>query len=279
MCKNEMILSSQNAREFFSSLSAILEECRLDISPEGWKVIAVDPANVAMCDLALPASAFASYDYNEPEIETGLDILPIVQIINEIFRGSETGKDKEITFSIDLAPEKYQSDEGNRRQLLVKHGPFTRTILQPVAASIRKKPSAWYVMEHRYTVEGINTRELQRIVDAVHELQDWVRIKIDKHNGSIRVLIEADEGIHTLTAGTFCSWDTIPPTGDDARINIESLPAVQSLYSMDYLCDLVKGISSQKVKLWIGNDQPLIITFPLCSHGTGKYMLAPRVEG
>lgn len=275
---NEMILSSSNAREFFTCLNAILDECRLGISPTGWKVLAVDPANIAICEMLLPASAFVSYNYAESEIETGLDIVSIVHVINEIFRGSETGKDHEISFSIKLAPEKHQDPISPRYQLVIKHGPFTRTILQPSAASIRKKPSKIPACQHKYTIEALSTRELQRIVDAAQELQEWVRLVVDKHNGSIRFLILADEDDHVLKAGTYCLWDTIPPTGDEERINIELLPEVQSLFALEYLCGMIKAIKSQKVTLYIGNDLPLFITFSLCGNGTGMYALAPRVE-
>jgi len=62
-------------RECVEAVLAVVDEARLKIGEEGWKVRAVDPANVALVDLELRREAFHEYESNETVVGISFDKL------------------------------------------------------------------------------------------------------------------------------------------------------------------------------------------------------------
>ena len=66
-------------KELIDVIAAMVTECRMHVSPDGFKTRAVDTANVAMVSLDLSSDAFSSYNATENEI--GVDINKMKNIV------------------------------------------------------------------------------------------------------------------------------------------------------------------------------------------------------
>ena len=62
MGNNKIISDIFDMKETFNIINAVVNECRLHISNDGWKVSTLDPANVASVTIELPKENF--YNYN-----------------------------------------------------------------------------------------------------------------------------------------------------------------------------------------------------------------------
>ena len=58
----EAIVSNDPVDQLVDSVGALVDEFRLHLSEEQIRVVAVDPANVAMADVSLEAAAFESFE-------------------------------------------------------------------------------------------------------------------------------------------------------------------------------------------------------------------------
>jgi hypothetical protein len=98
----KMSLDPLRARQFFNFMGGIVDEFRLHISKQGWKVAAVDPANVAMATIDLPKENFQNWEFKDDdqwtgsidghptgvqieEIAVGIDVIKVKEFIPDIF--------------------------------------------------------------------------------------------------------------------------------------------------------------------------------------------------
>lgn len=77
-------IKKRSLHSFLYGISTIVDECKLDIQPDGIYVREVDPANVCMVDAKLPEQNFeqASYWIKNP-IVVGIDLLKYLQIFTD----------------------------------------------------------------------------------------------------------------------------------------------------------------------------------------------------
>jgi len=81
MSSNKIISDVFDLKEIFNVLNAIVDECRINISEDGWKVSTLDPANVSSVMLDIPDEDFKDYHIDNPfiiELETP-EILKILE--------------------------------------------------------------------------------------------------------------------------------------------------------------------------------------------------------
>ena len=64
-----------------------------------------------------------------------------------------------------------------------------------------------------------------------------------------------------------------------AIISLEVKEEAKSAFNLDYLKDMVKGVSSGDIiKIYLGNDMPVKIEYSLAGVNL-TFLLAPRIEG
>ena len=78
-------------KEAVEVVAAIVTECRLNISANGFTVRAVDTANVAMISLELGAPAFSAYSAGDSQI--GLDIGKMKTVVGMMEKGDSLSLD------------------------------------------------------------------------------------------------------------------------------------------------------------------------------------------
>ena len=279
----KMSLNPDLARQFLNIMGATVDEFRLHISKEGWKVAAVDPANVALVIIDLPKDNFLSYEFEsdnwtsnidghatgvlEENIAVGVDVDKIKEFFGgmheaEIVLDEELHAPVECVFSI--ASGKY-----GRYQLVLKQGMFSRKILLLPETEIRKEPKIPKLgLDYKL---HLNTLEFQRIVKKAAKVSDYLKLGFNREDPSIVI----------FTASTVDSddypWDATKQVHDWQALD-KARNSSSSLFLLDYLCDIAEKIPSENVWLHIGHDYPCILSFIIGQTGTVEYKIAPRIE-
>ncbi len=279
----KMTLDPQIARQFIKIIGAVVDKFRLQISKDGWKVVAVDPAKVAMVFIVLPKDSFQSYEFGsdnwssiidghptgvlEEQIVVGVD----VEEIKKFFGGmkkTEIVLDEEmhalVEFTFSLAP-----DKCGRYQIRLKQGMFSRTMLLLPEKEIRKSPeNITFKLDYKLQ---IGTLDFRRIIEKAAEISDYINLGFRREEESSVIFtastVDGDE-FPWDAAKRISNWEAL---SDKARTNS------RSLFSLDYLLDITETLPD-KVWLHIGQDNPCTLSFGLGQTGSVEYWLAPRIE-
>ena len=260
-------------RECVEAILAVVDEARLKIGEEAWKVRAVDPANVALVDLELSREAFDEYAFSPPspsspsssppsspsspspqeegaeEESVGIEIGVDFGKFNDILRsGWRKG-----TVSIILE---------DKDKLLVQLDALSYTISLLDVSSLRKEPKI-PALEFSTRVV-VDADDFKRTIKAAERIGDHIAMGVEGD----KFYMEA-EGEMEKMRFSLRKDELLHLSGSDCR----------SLFSLEYLAAMAKGISSETLTLFIGTDYPLKMEFEI-AEGFGKviYLLAPRIE-
>ncbi|ADI74006.1 proliferating cell nuclear antigen PcnA [Methanohalobium evestigatum Z-7303] len=232
-------------RDSVEILSVLVDEIRLRTSSDGISVKAVDPANVAMVTFNLDSSAFDDFEADEGEI--GLDLTKISDILGVADKNDKV----------------YMELNENSQNMSINIGSFSYTLSLLDPSTIRSEPK---IPQLELPAEIIlNGTDLRRAVKAAEKISD-------------HMLLGVNDDVFYMEA----EGDTDKVRLDLPRDQLIDLKPddVRSLFSLDYLSDIVKPASkSNEVVLELGQDFPIKINFEI-ANGIGKvgYLLAPRIE-
>lgn len=236
-------------QDALAPVSAIVDECKVDIDDDGLGVRAVDPANVGMVDMDLDASACASFSADEQTL--GIDLDRLEEVIGMA--------DADDMVELDLNEE--------RRTLHIKIGglEFSMGLLDP--DSIRAEPDIPDLdLPATYAIEG---RGLDRAISAAALCSDHLKI-----SG-----VDGD----TLRFAASGDTDDVEVTLNEEILSGQFSAAqspVMSLFSLDYLSDMAAPIGSgQAVSLLLGDEMPVKLKYSLWDGDISVlFMAAPRIE-
>ncbi len=249
-------------RECIEAITAVVDEGKLRITEDGFKLRAVDPANVAMISFDLQSDAFDEFRFaakeaeaggeaeaaaeSQVETEIGMDFVKLLRILG-------IGRREEVELELDEHAQKLFTRMGSLS--------YTISLLDP--SSLRKEPK---VPELEFPVRVIiETEEFRRTIRAAEKIGDHIALGVDEElffmeaegeMDKLRLELRKEQLIY-LTPGT-----------------------LYSLYTLDYIAAMSKGMShAENITLNLGKDYPLQIEFEM-AEGKGKvgYLLAPRIE-
>jgi len=230
-------------RECVDAVLAVVDEARLKIDKEGWKVRAVDPANVALVDLELRKEAFYEYEEYEKEEEK------VVGVPFEKLRDVLRFAAGDVSLSI------------NEKMMLQSSAyAYTLTLLDP--SSLRAEPK---MPELNFSTKVVvDANDFKKVLKAAEKITEQVAIGVQNES----FFVEAESEMETMRYSLHKD-ELIHLSGSDCR----------SLFSLEYLTAMAKGFASDTLTLHISTDHPLKMEFDFAD-GNGKviYMLAPRIE-
>lgn len=238
------VIRSSALRPCVSAMAAIVDEAVFKVNPQGMMSNAVDPANAALLSIDMPETAFIEYDVTEAEF--GIDLNRFVEIIGM------AEKDDEIELGID--------DDTHQMTISMSGLSYTMSLLDP--SSMRKSTQVPELdLPAQITLSG---SAFKRMVKAAGMVGDNMMVGVDGDTP----FMEADgdtEKVH------------LDVTGDDL---IGLKPAdVSTLYSLDYLSDMSKGIgATSEITIDLGRDLPMVLDFSPYPRCDVTYVLAPRIE-
>lgn len=226
-------------------ISTLVDEAKLNVSPDGIGLKAVDPAHVAMVELDVRKAAFESYLADDTQIGIDLDK------IKEVLRLTASGD------IIDM-----EQDE-ERGRLVVRVGNITRrmNMVDTSSMSDPKVPQ----LSLPVSVE-VSVSEIQKGIRAAESVSDHIALTADA------------DGFELSCEG---DTDSVNLRLDKAKlVGLTVSEKARSLFPLDYFSNLVKAIPSDTVvRIDLGNDYPVKIHFDLAEGNTSVgYLLAPRIE-
>lgn len=229
-------------------VSALVDECKIQINGDGVGVTAVDPANVGMVDLQIPATVFESFEAQEHTIGVPLDrFLDILELFA-----------KE-----DDSPLAHIMLDEETRQLRLECGGLNYTLSLTDPDAIRQEPE---IPDLDLTAEiKFPGHAFSRAINACDMVAEHLHLGTTSDN---EFYVKAKGDTDSVDVGMEAD-DVLSFEGDEA----------DSLFSVDYLRDMEAPIPGDiPVTLGIGSDFPALINFALID-GEAKvqYVLAPRI--
>jgi len=240
------VINAEVLKDAIEAVSTLVDEARLRLTKDGISARTVDPANVAMVSFELSSKAFESYEASDGEI--GVDLTRLIDILGM------ASKDDKVELCLNEETRKLEIRTGGLA--------YTLSLLDP--ASMRKEPKTPSLeLPARIEVSGA---ELRRAVKAAEKVSDHMALGVvDK-----TFYIEAEGDLDKVRL-------EIPESG---LFSLKSSGNVRSLFSLDYLNDLVKSLGkAERVTIDLGTDYPVRFSFSVAGgNGSVTYLLAPRIE-
>ncbi len=238
-------------RECVETITAVVDEGKLRIAEDGFKLRAVDPANVAMISFELQRDAFDEFQYSteseeNKESEIGMDFGKLLGILG-------IGGKEDVELKLDEHAQKIYTRMGSLA--------YTLSLLDP--SSLRKEPKVPELEFPAHVI--IETEEFRRAIRAAEKIGDNI------------VLGVAGDEFYMETEG---EMDKLRVGLSKEQLIHLTPETVSSLYSLEYIAAMSKGMShAENITLNLGKNYPLQMDFEV-AEGKAKvsYLLAPRIE-
>ncbi len=239
-----MRIEQKKLDTFISVLRALVPECRLMITADGWNTQATDAANVAMVVATLPKTAFEEYTESGRD-EVGMDVQKWSDMLKVM-------KDPKSTITID------RKDTG---KIGISDSAYTYTHVPLDPNTVRKRPNVPGI--NLPVVVVISPAELAEAIRAMAVIGDKVRFTAGKDGLELAAEGDTDKLRKVLT-------------GKDGS-KLPDKP-VSSLFSLDYLKDISRATKDAgSISVCVGEDHPIRFDFEIAGI-TASYLVAPRIE-
>ena len=229
------------------TISEFITDATFNITNEGLKLVAMDPANISMVILTILPSAFTEYQVNEPsKITINLDGF------RQALRRVRAGESLTLTHS------------SNKLNVTIK-GSSTKRFSLPLLEDEqveRKVPE----LDFKVTIE-MDSKEFRDFIDDASIVSDAVALK-------------AAENLLLLTAGdTGRKVDIELKQGSDILVSMNIKEPASSIYSVEYMKKMAKAASfADSVTVNFASDYPLRLDFKALNQAQMSFILAPRIE-
>jgi proliferating cell nuclear antigen len=227
------------------AVSTLVDEAKIQVTPDGISLKAVDPAHVAMVDLTIGKKAFQ--EYKATEMDLGVDLDKLKDILK--LAGPQ-----------DLIDLEYKEDA---HRLVFRIGHITRRMALVDTANLGDPKVPNLNLPNTVTVLA---GELQQGIKASEAVSD--HITLVAHGKSFELIADGDtDQVHLNLA-------------DGDIIKIQAPDKSRSLFSLDYFSNMSKVVrAGDPITLHLGSDYPVKIEFDIAD-GAGHitYLLAPRIE-
>ena len=247
-------------------LSALVDECRLQVTPDGLSVTAVDPANVALVDLTIHARAFESYSVAE-SFRTGLVVESLESSLRQARKGARTSDPVSLDVSAGRTVVEIERDYGDAAVT------YADEVLGIDPDSVREEPTM-----PELGLPASAAVPMQPLADAVEYINGVTdHMLVSRDGDDLRLAADGNED----TSGPFRAVVSVAdvvdcPDDEDPR----------SWLSLDYVTDVVSALDSalvDDVGVVFGDTFPVLFKFKRTdADGTvlyeGRYMISPRVK-
>ena len=238
-------VKAETLKTMLDAVSTLVDEAKLQLTPEGLSLKAVDPAHVAMVDLSLGKKAFV--EYKATDMDMGIDLDKLKDILKLAGSGD----------TIDI---EYKEDA---HRLVFKIGHITRRMSLVDTANMGDPKVPNLNLPNQVTVAA---GELQQGIKASEAVSD--HIALVAHGKTFELIADGDtDQVHLRLE-------------DGDLVKIQAPDKSRSLFSLDYFSNMAKVVRPMDpVTLHLGSDYPVKIEFDIAD-GAGHivYLLAPRIE-
>lgn len=238
-------VKSEILKNIIEVTSPLVNEVKLNVTPNALTLRAVDPAHVAMVDIHVDKKAFE--EYKAEEMELGVDI-------------DKLGGIMKLSTSGDIVTLEH-NEETN--QLVIKIGNLVRrmALIDTAGMPDPKMP----VLDLPATII-LKASELNRGVKASEAVSDHLALQANKDNFELSA--EGDTDTVNLK---------LPK---DLLLELKAPSKCKSLFSIDYFSNMIKSVRGEDpITIKLGTDNPARVEFDIAEkNGHVNYLLAPRIE-
>lgn len=245
----EAIVPVDTLEDALGPVDALVAEARINLETEGIEIRAVDPANVAMVEMHLDASAFETYG-----ADGGLIAINVEQFLDVISLGD----------SGDLVHLELDA-ETRKLHIQINGLEYTQSLIDP--DSVRQEPELPDKdLRAEVVLEG---GDLDWMIDAADLCSDHIAFAADPESEVFYMEAEGDTD------------DTTVEYGPDDLIDADVSDDARSLYSLDYINDITQPIDDEtEVTVTIGDEFPINLAYErVDGRCSVRHMVAPRVGG
>jgi proliferating cell nuclear antigen len=246
---------SKLVRGIFEAISAIVSETKMEFSPSGISMNAIDDGRICLVGLKLDKDDFDTYKC-EGSYVLGLNIDDMVKILRR------SGAGDSITF---------------------KYSPETKKINILMKSEKSKKSRQFGLQLIELGDSGIKPEALDNITYA-----SKISIPLSYLDEAIKdadifsetlVLSMADDGITFKAEGQIGESETVLEKGDEGIQDFSCTEKGDGTFALQYLKNIVKiSAIADRVELSLNSNTPLKAKFNILSSSLFKYYLAPRID-
>lgn len=254
----DAVLAAKPLRTALDAASVLVDECILQATTDGLRIVATDPATVGIVSLSLPTEAFERYETAGARL--GIDLSRLSAVV-----GMAKGDD----------PVRLSLDAGSRT-LAVRVGELAYTLALIDPEAIRSLPDVVDFSEHFVATVGVEGAAFSRGVDAAEMVSNHVTIGVedggtdDGGESPRRLYLRADGDTDSVDY-ELRETDCETFEGSEAR----------SLFSLSYLSDVNRVVpAGRPVRIRLGEaETPMELAFDVADgDGRVRYVLAPRIS-
>jgi proliferating cell nuclear antigen len=234
-------------RDSIDTISQLIDEASLKITPAGFEILAADRAMVTVVHFRLPKDSFEEYNC-EVETAVGVNMLNFLSILKRA-----GPKDK---LSIKL------NNEQNRFEIFLK-GSSIRAFTLPILDMPKEEVPDINKFEFP-AIGEVDTSIIIRGVDDADIVADSVGIELSQ-NG------------FRMFASSGSSNSELKLSADELN-KLDATQLAKSKYPIDYMKKVMKaGKICNTVRISVGNDYPIKLEF-LGGKAMLSFIVAPRVS-
>ena len=238
----KIVISQLNLKSIISAVSHITSEVKFQLSPDGLKIEAVDPASVAMVKLDASTGAFDYFQADSGQI--AMDLTKLAALTAH----------KDAPVSIEL------EEETHKLKIAVGKAKYTMSLLDP--SSLHATPRIPTLdLPAAVALPG---SELREAISSATKVAD--HIIIEQHDSEFKISAKGDIDAFEM------------PMNLTEMLSVRHGES-RALFSLDYMEDIGKvAAGSDNVMIETGIDYPMKVTFNLGESINVQYLLAPRIE-
>lgn len=237
-------LNTDILQSSIKALSAFIDETRLMVTPDGMSATAVDAANAGMTSINIPSTECTVFDATDAEL--GIDLARFNEILGM------ANKSNEITLELN----------GYTHKLGITFDGFVYTMALLDPSTLRKAPNVPQLdLPAEITIEG---SAFKRMVKAASMMGDYMMMGVQDDTFFMSATGDSDKVRLDLSGSEL--------------IGLKSAD-VSSLFSLDYMVDIGKGIGAAKeIVIHLGRDLPMVLDFESSDNCDVTFVLAPRID-
>ena len=235
-------------KDSISIVSDLVIEVKFKAGPNGLKLVAMDPANVAMVIFELFSSCFTEYDVQEAE-EMAINLNNLKQVLRR------AKSDDILTL---------ETTEDNKLKIILKSN-TTRSFSLPILEIEDKEqrvPELTFpiVVEMDSSTLAESIEDVSVVAESVTFLGEKNLLAVKAEGDLSKAFIEIKQDSNTI-------------------IKTDSEEKFKAKYSLEYLKKMIAGGKlNSKVFLYFNTDYPLKLEYKVVDKVLLSFILAPRVD-
>lgn len=252
----EIVTDGDTIKPFLNVIERVDTEAKVRVTEDGLRTEIVDPANVFMADVTIPADAFDTYDLTTEETLG----VPVKQL-RKLVRRARKGTSDELTLSVQERELTATVTRGYENHNVVSQG--TLKLFDP--DSIRQSPE---IPSLEWDVElSLDTAPFTDALGYAMGAADHVEMSV--------------MGVNQHAKALYVGGETDTRSESVAIDNVDPDETASAIYSADYMTDVLSGIGDVSPdELTVRFDEEFPAYFDMEREDTGlqvSFFIAPRV--